>query len=54
MVALPDKFIWRKCQCPCPTCDDWHIQNFGKFVQGSGFKPHEKEALDRLLEERKS
>lgn len=37
--------------CPCghPSCKDFHLVNFGKFVQGSGFTHEEATHVAYLL-----
>lgn len=38
-----------KCPCGHPGCRDYHLQGFGKFVQGSGFTRAEAERIAHLL-----
>lgn len=35
-------------KCPCGACADYHITNFGKFVQGSGFTAEEVKTLKQM------
>lgn len=42
-----------KCPCGHKSCKDYHLEGFGKFVQGSGFTKLEALYLAFLLEKNK-
>lgn len=48
--AMPHTLSISKCRCGDKNCRDFHLNNFGKFVQGSGFTADEVEHLQRAFD----
>lgn len=44
--GLPEKLEWEQCRCRGQRCVRQYPTNMGTFGTGTGFEPHEREAID--------
>lgn len=49
---LPATLEWEHCPCGSKACRRSYPANLGVFYEGSGFEPHEREALDAAWNQR--